>query len=243
MQTWFDLMRQAQGNAGFGTVMEQFGLSSTQAQRAMAAFMPAFALGLQQAATRTNDPARLFSGIAESPFVNFWQTTTRAFTPQANEAGKQILDQLFGSDEVSRQVARQAAAVTGIGLETMQQTLPLFAGIFAGSVHQWMTHPEHMTGTLDRKPPKPAPNAAEEWMTLWTDFLKGETATKKRKTSDNPFEALMAPFLVSPTQEKSSQPIALWGEMLGAGRDLQEQYFASLQSILESAQPKNRKEP
>ncbi|MDX7997602.1 hypothetical protein R3M60_20575, partial [Bacillus subtilis] len=79
-----------------------------------------------------------------------------AFTPQAQQAGKLVLDQMFGSDDVTRRVAHQAANFAGVGLETMQQMLPLMAGIFAGNLHQWMTSQGAMTGKA--APAAPPPN-------------------------------------------------------------------------------------
>src|SRR3712207_8862564 len=43
-----------------------------------------------------------------------------------------------GSDEVSRRVAHQASTYAGISADTMQQMLPLLAGILAGGTSQWM---------------------------------------------------------------------------------------------------------
>ncbi|NNC00763.1 hypothetical protein HI113_43665, partial [Corallococcus exiguus] len=82
MVTWFDLMRDAQSKAGLETVARQYHISTIEAQRAMAAVMPAFAMGLQHKLAE-NDPARFFGGVAASPFAAFWQSTMRAFTPQA----------------------------------------------------------------------------------------------------------------------------------------------------------------
>ncbi|WP_112663286.1 DUF937 domain-containing protein [Microvirga flavescens] len=236
MQTWFDLMRQAQGNAGFDGMMRQFNVSSAQTQRAMVALMPAFALGLQHALANSGDPSRLFPGIADSPFADMWKSTARAFTPQAAEVGKRILDQLFGSDEAARQVAQQAATVTGVGVEVMQQILPLMAGIFAGSVCHWMTHSEHMGAMPARKAPEPEPNPMQAWMDFWTSSLQGKS-TGKQKPPTTPLEAVMAPFMggsLGTPKAQPTQPADLWGEMLGAGAEMQKQYFASLQSIMEN---------
>ena len=49
MFNWFDLMRQAQASAALDALARQFNLSGDQTQRTMAAFMPAFAMGLQHA--------------------------------------------------------------------------------------------------------------------------------------------------------------------------------------------------
>ncbi|MET0529149.1 MAG: DUF937 domain-containing protein, partial [Microvirga sp.] len=131
MLNWFDLMRQAQANAGFDALTRQFHLSGDQQQKAMAAFMPAFMMGLQHAMT-SPDAARFLQSLMSGGYQTFWQAPGASFFPQAQKEGRVLLDQLFGSDEASRRVAHQAAAYAGIGADTMQQVLPLLAGIFAG---------------------------------------------------------------------------------------------------------------
>src|SRR3954464_12602715 len=137
MFNWFDLMRQAQTNAALASLAQQFNLSGDQTQKTMAAFMPAFAMGLQQA-TASSDPARLFQSMMSGAYQNFWQAAGHSFSSQAQQEGRRLLDQLFGSDEVSRRVAHQAANYAGISTETMQQVLPLLAGIMAGGMSHWM---------------------------------------------------------------------------------------------------------
>src|SRR3712207_5271411 len=124
MFNWFDLMRQAQTHAALDALARQFGLSGDQPQTTMAAFMPAFAMGLQHAMT-SSDPARLMQSMMGGAYRNFWQGAGVSFTPQAQQQGRQLLDQIFGSDEVSRRVAHQAAHYAGINADTMQQILPL----------------------------------------------------------------------------------------------------------------------
>ena len=55
MFNWFDLMRQAQTQAGFETLARQFQLSGEQQQRTMAALMPAFVMGLCRYVPRNRD--------------------------------------------------------------------------------------------------------------------------------------------------------------------------------------------
>ena len=138
MFNWFDLMHQAQTSAALASVAQQFNLSGDQTQKTMAAFMPAFAMGLQHA-TASSDPARLFQSMMTGAYQNFWQSAGNSFSQQAQQEGRRLLDQLFGSDEISRRVAHQAADYAGISTETMQQLLPILAGIMAGGMAHWMT--------------------------------------------------------------------------------------------------------
>ena len=134
MFNWFDLVRQAQGGSGLDNLARQFNLSAQQTSAAIAALMPALAMGMQHAASDPMAMGRLFQTMMRGPYPAFFDNAGQAFTPQAQREGEQLLDNLFGSDEVSRRVARQAARFSGVGVDVLQQMLPLMAGIVAGGL-------------------------------------------------------------------------------------------------------------
>lgn len=236
MFNWFEFMRQAQTQAGFEALARQFHLSGDQQQRAMAAFMPAFVMGLQHAMA-SQGPLFLQS-LMGGGYQNFWQNAGRAFSPQAQQEGRRLLDQLFGSDETSRRVAHQAADFAGIGVETMQQILPLYAGMLAGGLSQWMAAQSHAMQSFAAPgsgAAEPKQNADNPWAEWWTGWMKAQEPQKKPET--NPFQEMVAMFLQKPEPEKPKQPSvsASWDEMMEKGREMQTQYLTSLQSVLEEA--------
>src|SRR5688572_13463283 len=192
MFNWFDLMRQAQTSAALDALARQFHLSGDQPQRTMAAFMPAFAMGLQHAMA-SSDPTRVLQSMMGGAYQNFWQAAGNPFTPQAQQEGRQLLDQVFGSDEVSRRVAHQAASYAGINADTMQQLLPVLAGILAGGTSQWMM--AHTQAFQNFANPKDSPQAptgpVNPWADLWTNWMKAASPEKKPA---NPFEEMFAGF-------------------------------------------------
>jgi hypothetical protein len=237
MFNWFDLMRQAQTNAALASLAQQFNLSGDQTQKTMAAFMPAFAMGLQHA-TASSDPARLFQSMMSGAYQNFWQAAGNPFTPQAQQEGRRLLDQLFGSDEISRRVAHQAADYAGVSTETMQQLLPVLAGIMAGGMSHWMTAHAHaiqsMASSKDGAKDKPS-GAVNPWADLWAGWT---TATAPEKKHANPFEDMMASVLKAPppkAPEEEPPSSASFDDMMEKGREMQLQYLASLQSIFSDA--------
>jgi hypothetical protein len=225
MMNWFDLMRQAQGGAGLDNLSRQFGLSAQQTHAALAALMPAFAMGLQHAAADPNAMGRLFQSMMSGHYPTFWESAAQAFTPQAKQEGARLLDQLFGSDEVSRRVARQAASFSGVGVDVLQQMLPLIAGIVAGGLAKVATAQgaalqETMQNLQSSAPPQPAPqaqpsgpteaqNAAAAWTDLWRQWLAlaappapPDPGPPKPPAppapTTHPFEDVMASFLKPP---------------------------------------------
>ncbi|MGO4573473.1 DUF937 domain-containing protein [Microvirga sp. 2TAF3] len=242
MFNWFDLMRQAQSSTGFGALARQFQLSDDQAQRAMMAFMPAFAMGLQQAmlAAPSNPFLRMFPNMGQ----NLWQNAGQASSPQSHQNGKWLLDQLFGSDEASRRIAHQAADFTGMSVELMQQMLPLFAGIFAGSLHQWMTSQGHVLEAFtpkanDKKRVRETKSATvtDPWTAFWTAWMQQSAPSGDKAGSQH--EELTTSFLRTPPQPPSPPEKAAasppWEDMMEKGHEMQMQYLTSLQSILNDA--------
>jgi hypothetical protein len=238
MFNWFDLMRQAQTSAALDALARQFNLSGDQPQRTMAAFMPAFAMGLQHAMT-SSDPTRVLQSMMGGGYQNFWQASGNPFTPQAEQEGRRLLDQLFGSDEVSRRVAHQAAGYAGINADTMQQLLPVLAGILAGGTSQWMmAHTQAFQNFAPAKDNQQAPaGTANPWADLWTNWMKAASTEKKPA---NPFEEMFAGFFQMPPPAEPPKPepqssSTSLDEMMEKGREMQMQYLASLQSIFSSA--------
>jgi hypothetical protein len=111
----------------------QFGLSLDQTRRATEALMPAFALGFRRNAVDPMGFANLLGMMGSGQYANFFDQPGLAFTPRAWSEGNQILGQLFGN-EVSRQVAEQTAAWTGVGPEIMKQMMPTVATMLMGGL-------------------------------------------------------------------------------------------------------------
>jgi hypothetical protein len=267
MFNWFDLMRQAQGGAAFDNMARQFGLSPEQVQRATAALLPAFAMGLQRNAANPNGMEQFFKLMSAGHYPSFFESAAQAFTPQARQEGTTVLNQLFGSDDVSRRVAQQAAAVSGVGADILQQMLPLMAGIFAGGLAQ-AARSGPMTGAMANAfAPEPKPPAAPgqtgfgAWADLWGGFLGGGAKPAAApQPAPGSFDEMMASFLAAqrgpgakaaeaakpePDAAGSDAAGALeaWGQMMESGREMQQQHLASLQSIFDTLWRRGDKEP
>lgn len=255
MFNWFDLMRQAQGGSGFDNMARQFGLTPDQTQRAIAALMPAFMMAFQRQAMNPSAMTQLFQTMAGGHYSSFFDSAAQAFSPQGQQEGKRIIDQLFGSDEVSRKVAEQAAQFSGVGTEALHKLLPLTAAILAGGIAKaisaqgamlapmaelWRTNPAGQTT---------GQTGMGAWADLWRPWAGAASAppgpSSREGTGSNPFEEMMASFMRAsqpkapePPPEPEAQPAAgaaeAWGQMMESGREMQQQHLASLQAIFES---------
>ncbi|MBM2714499.1 DUF937 domain-containing protein [Mesorhizobium caraganae] len=139
MPTLFDILAQAQNGNGMQALAQQYGLSMQQTQAAVAALLPAFSQGLQR---NTADPYGLgafMTAMASGQHAKYFEDATRAFSPQGVNEGNGILGHLFGSKELSRAVASQAAQATGVSQQILQQMLPAIASMVMGGLFKQTT--------------------------------------------------------------------------------------------------------
>ena len=204
MFDWFDFMRQAQQSAGTALLAKQFHLDGNQAQAAMAAFLPAFALGMQHS-LGTKPADAMLQNLLGAPTRMCGSTPRRHFLRGSERNGKQIIDRIFGSDETSRRVAQQAAEITGVNAEVMHQMLPVLAGIYAGGLYHWMSGQARVLSKAPAPASQPAspPDFTDAWVRMCTAWM-GEPAPKPEPTA-TPFETMMASFL-PPVDKDGASP-------------------------------------
>ncbi|MER8367504.1 DUF937 domain-containing protein [Mesorhizobium sp. M0306] len=140
MPSLFDILAQAQNGNGMQALAQQFGLSQQQTQAAVAALLPAFSQGLKR---NTADPYGLGSfmtAMASGQHAKYFEDASRAFSPQGLDEGNGILGHLFGSKDLSRAVASQAAQASGVSQQVLQQMLPAIASMMMGGLFKQTTN-------------------------------------------------------------------------------------------------------
>ncbi len=130
----FDMMLQAQNGMAMDAMAKQYGLAQEQAAKAVAALMPAFASGFKRNATNPYDFSALVQAMTSGNYAKYFEDMSSAFTPQGIADGNQVLQQLFGSKEVSRAIAAQAAQLSGIGQDILKQMMPAMADTLMGGL-------------------------------------------------------------------------------------------------------------
>ncbi len=140
MLNLFEMLANAQNGNGIDALARQFNLSQQQAQAALQALLPAFSQGLKR---NTADPygvGDFLAAMSSGQHAKYFEDATRAFSPQGVAEGNGILGHLFGSKELSRAVAAQAAQATGIGQQVLQQMLPVIASMVMGGLFKQSTN-------------------------------------------------------------------------------------------------------
>jgi len=119
-----------------GGVVEQiagrFGLDKATAERAIRSLMPAISQGLQKNMSDSSGIESLVQALAGGNHQNYLDNPESLTDPAATQEGNSILGHIFGSKEVSRSVAGNAATQSGVSSSTLKKMLPLLAGAAMG---------------------------------------------------------------------------------------------------------------
>lgn len=127
-------------NSGNGAAVRQlgtqFGLSEAQVASALSALVPALAGGVQRNVQSPDGLAGLTSALASGKHKRYVEEPDAMAELSTVDDGNKILGHIFGSKEVSREVASRASAQTGIGADVLKRMLPLAAALLMGAFSQ-----------------------------------------------------------------------------------------------------------
>jgi hypothetical protein len=130
----YEIMMQAQGGQAMANMAQMFGITEDQAKAAMQATLPAFSMGLQQNTDNADYLSQFLGALGSGQHASYFDDAAAFTNPAMQQDGEGILGYLFGSKDVSRMVADQAAEATGLGANIIKQMLPLIASMIMGSL-------------------------------------------------------------------------------------------------------------
>lgn len=125
------MLAQAQGGQAIGNIASRFGISETQAQAAVQALLPALTAGVRRESS-TGGLDSLMQGLQPATAQRALEDSSALEDTATVEQGNALLGQLFGSRDVSRRVAADAADRTGVDAGVLRQLLPLVATMLVG---------------------------------------------------------------------------------------------------------------
>jgi hypothetical protein len=125
-------------NAQNGGAVEQigrsFGLDQAQTTSAIGQLLPALAAGLSHQTAQPGGMEGLMAALTGGTHQRYLDDASTLTDAATIQDGNGILGNIFGSKDVSRQVAASASARTGIGADILQQMLPLVATLAMGAL-------------------------------------------------------------------------------------------------------------
>ena len=248
MPTMFDMLAQAQNGNGMQALAQQYGLSMQQTQAAVAALLPAFSQGLQR---NTADPYGLgafMTAMASGQHAKYFEDATRAFSPQGVDEGNGILGHLFGSKDLSRAVASQAAQASGVSQQILQQMLPAIASMVMGGLFKQTTNQMQAAGGFGGGGNNPLGEIIEQMMRqsgMQAPAPQPRQAPQPQNPMDNPFGKVLQDMFGGGTPQPQSQPQPApnpYGDN-PLGKVLQDMFGGGAQQPQGRAQPQPQQSP
>lgn len=241
----YQILAQAGDGRAIELLARQYRLTQEQAQLAADALLPAFREGLRRNASDPYGMGGLMAQMASGQHARFFEDAARAFAPEGKKEGDDILGQLFGSPDISRAVAAQAAQATGIAQETLKAMLPSMAAMLMGGLGKQATgelgaggEPENPFFKMMQDamragmPPAPPPPKQEGF----------------ENPFDNPFTRMMQQMVEAtvakpePPKNPSGRPRNayddLFSQMFETGRQTREDYEKAMRGIFDQSRPK-----
>lgn len=199
----YDLMLKAQNGSALDVMAKQFGLAQQQANEAVSALMPAFSEGMKRSAANPYDFSSFLKALYSGEHAKYFEDMTKAFTPVGVAEGNDLLSQFFGSKEVSRAIAAQAAQMTGIGQEIYKQMLPVVANTLMGGLFKQSTSP-FFPGMPQQSGDNPFLAAMQQWMEATGMARKPEPQTNP---FSNPFNNPFTQAFFGTAPKKEAQDV------------------------------------
>jgi hypothetical protein len=125
------------GNQAGGAVEQlgqQFGLNDAQTSAALGALLPAVASGFQRNASSHDGLDALLGALGSGQHGRYVDDLGSLGRPGTVDDGNGILGHIFGSKEVSREVAQRASAQSGVGADLLKRMLPVVAAMVMGAM-------------------------------------------------------------------------------------------------------------
>ena len=123
------------GNRANGVVEQlgkQFGLNPSMTSAALTALLPALAAGVKNSVSSAAGAESLTGALGQGEHARYLDDPNALGQAETVQDGNGILGQIFGSKEVSREVAARASTQSGIGADVLQKLLPIGAAVLMG---------------------------------------------------------------------------------------------------------------
>lgn len=173
-----DIIASAHGGRGLQSIGGQFGLNEQQTRAALDQLAPAVAAGIRRNTRSQDGLVSLIQALQKGHHDRYIDEPEAVQFGNVATDGNAILGHVFGSKDMSRGVAMQASAGTGIGGAILKQLLPIIASMVLGAITK------KMTGGGSQRVPRPRQQPGGGLEDILGDILGGERGgTPQRRTS------------------------------------------------------------
>jgi len=122
-----DVLLSAQGGGAVKQLSQSAGLSEQQTAAVLQQVVPAMARGLQRNAASGDGLGALLGALSGGGHQRYLENPAEVTSASGVREGESILGHVFGTRDVSRNVAGRAARETGVSTDVIKQLLPMIA--------------------------------------------------------------------------------------------------------------------
>lgn len=144
----FDILREAQGGNGIDNLARRFGLGREETEKVLRQVLPAMSAGFKQRTRSEDGLEAMLRRIQGTDYEEVYENE-QALRDEATRArGNDVLAEVFGSKDVSREVAQRAEFASGIGSTVIKAMLPMIASMVLGGMQRKTSRDSGMGGIL-----------------------------------------------------------------------------------------------
>lgn len=143
-----ELLNAAGAENSLGQIGDMLGLDNSRTQDVVGALSPALMRGLQKQTESGGGLDALQNALSSGNHQRYIDEPGLMKSEDTRNDGNGILGHLFGSKDVSRNVAAQAAESTGVDASAIRKVLPLVASLAMGALSKQSSSQQSQGGGL-----------------------------------------------------------------------------------------------
>ena len=237
MLSLYDIVQQAMAGAGkSGSPSLGFDLTPAQSERALAALIPAFSLGLKRASQDPQSLIELMQLLAKFSGPKNHAPGT-ALDMEALNASRESLGILFGSSDSTKTIADHASSLANVPSEKILEMMPSLASTIMSGLQDSMPikegpAPDLLAAFIEgfergRPEPKPEPDFSPE---AATEILNSFFSGFQRGRDDGEGEAAQPEETAEPAEEKQESTLE---SLFNAGDQIQKSNMDAMQTMFD----------
>ena len=129
-----ELLLDSQNSGAISEIARKLGISEEQARSGVGALVPSVSRGMQHRTKSDIGLKDILDALGKGNHAKYLDEPERLGKQETIDDGNSILGHIFGSKEVSRNVAKDAASKTGLGSSLMKKMLPIVASMVMASL-------------------------------------------------------------------------------------------------------------
>ena len=134
MSSLLDLLLSDDNKSSLDQLSKNFGLDDSQTRSAVKELIPALSRGLGKNTAGEPGMDDLLEALRNGKHERYLDEPSSLGAEATKQDGNDILGHIFGTKEVSREVARRASTKTGISDSLLKKMLPVLATVAMGAI-------------------------------------------------------------------------------------------------------------